>query len=255
MAAYLLTWNPDVWDGEITSPMGWSCGHTKRIVPGDRLFLMRQVREPRGVCGSGWAVSNVIEDETGEYVSGRYVQMQIEVFRDPATEPILTREVLDELNRGAERPMKWGIQSSGTEIPPPVARRLEEAWQRLCGGEPLYPDELPAGGSLVEGASRVVVVNAYERDPEARRRCIAAHGTRCSACGFSFGAVYGPVADGYIHVHHLRPLAEVGGAHSVDPVADLRPVCPNCHAVLHRRVPVFSIEELQELLRRQRQAE
>ncbi len=166
MPTYLLTWNPDLFDGEITSPMGWSCGHTKRIVPGDRLFLMRQVREPRGVCASGWAVSNVIEDD--DYPSGRYVQMQVEVFRDPASEPILTRDVLDELNRGADRPMKWGIQSSGTEVPPVVARRLEEAWQRLCGGQPLYPDEVPAGGPFIEGASRVVL----SMPTSATRRCV-----------------------------------------------------------------------------------
>jgi predicted HNH restriction endonuclease len=98
------------------------------------------------------------------------------------------------------------------------------------------------------------LVNAYERDPEARRRCIAAHGTNCCVCGFNFGAVYGPMAEGYIHVHHLHPLAAAGGAHAVDPVADLRPVCPNCHAVLHRREPVFHIEELQELLRTNGQA-
>ncbi len=66
----------------------------------------------------------------------------------------------------------------------------------------------------------------------------------------SFGAVYGPVADGFIHVHHLRPLSQAGGAHAVDPVEDLRPVCPNCHAVLHRRAPAYSIEEVKAFLAR-----
>jgi HNH endonuclease len=63
------------------------------------------------------------------------------------------------------------------------------------------------------------------------------------------------VASVYLHVHHLRPLSQAGGARAVDPVADLRPVCPNCHAVLHRREPVFSIEELRELVRQQKHAE
>ncbi|MGL6095971.1 MAG: HNH endonuclease [Fimbriiglobus sp.] len=247
VATYLLTWNPAVWDGEIASPMLWSCGHTKRIVPGDRLFLMRQVTEPRGVCGSGWATSGVVEKD------GRlYVEVQVEVFRDPATQPILTRDALEALNGGAERPMKWGIQSSGTEIPPPVAARLESAWQTLCGGPPLYPDEVPAGGTFVEGATRVVVINAYERDPEARRQCLAIHGTACCVCGFSFRAVYGPDADGYIHVHHLHPLSQAGGPHAVDPATDLRPVCPNCHAVLHLGGGCRTINEVRQLLRSQR---
>lgn len=116
------------------------------------------------------------------------------------------------------------------------------------------PEELPHGADIIEGASRTVIVNAYERDPEARRQCIEAHGKDCCVCGMSFAAVYGPIAEGYIHVHHLRPLSEVGRAHAVDPVEDLRPVCPNCHAVLHRRVPALGIDELRELLRRQKQA-
>ncbi|AUL13849.1 hypothetical protein B7P02_02620 [Bordetella bronchiseptica] len=37
--------------------------------------------------------------------------------------------------------------------------------------------------------------------------------------------------------------------YELDPVRGLRPVCPNCHAMLHRRTPVLSIEALQEILR------
>jgi hypothetical protein len=111
------------------------------------------------------------------------------------------------------------------------------------------PDEVPGGVVYSEGSIRRVEVNRYERDAQARLACIAAHGTSCCVCGFSFGAVYGTVAEGYIHVHHLRPLAEVGGESEVDPVEDLRPVCPNCHAVLHLGGRCRSIEELRQLLR------
>ena len=112
----------------------------------------------------------------------------------------------------------------------------------------LYPDELPESTPVWEGARKVVTVNAYERDPVARRRCIEAHGCDCSVCGCNFEKKYGSIAKGYIHIHHLKPLSEVGEQHKVDPVVDLRPVCPNCHAVLHRRVPALSIDEVRELL-------
>lgn len=108
-------------------------------------------------------------------------------------------------------------------------------------------DTDPAG--LVEGAVCAIKVNAYERNPEARRRCIERHGTSCSICGFNFGATYGKPAQGLIHVHHLRSLSEIGRQYVVDPVEDLRPVCPNCHAVLHRHVPPYSIEEVRTFLR------
>lgn len=129
--------------------------------------------------------------------------------------------------------------------------QVAEALERLGWVAPTAfasPDEELGHPPLVEGVVYRVSVNAYERNPEARRRCIEAHGTMCAICRFSFGAVYGEVAEGYIHVHHVRPLSEIGGQYVVDPVEDLRPVCPNCHAVLHRRVPAYSIEEARAFL-------
>lgn len=58
-----------------------------------------------------------------------------------------------------------------------------------------------------------------------------------------------PHREGLIHVHHLKPLGEVGEGYLLDPVADLRPVCPNCHAMLHRRKPALGIDELLQTLR------
>ena len=113
----------------------------------------------------------------------------------------------------------------------------------------LFPDEVTEDIPIREGALHRVTVNAYERDASAREKCIAHYGTSCSICGFSFGEAYGRDAEGFIHVHHLQPLSEIGAEYTVDPIKDLRPVCPNCHAVLHIRKPAFSIEEVRSLLR------
>jgi predicted HNH restriction endonuclease len=94
-----------------------------------------------------------------------------------------------------------------------------------------------------------ILVNRYERDPHAREACIARYGTVCYVCGFDFSSRYGEVMAGFIHVHHLLPLASVGVGYQVDPERDLRPVCPNCHAVIHRREPPYSIEEVQQFIR------
>lgn len=112
----------------------------------------------------------------------------------------------------------------------------------------LLPEEVPATADMVEGAVRRVSVNAYERNPEARKQCIEYYGARCFVCGFDFSEVYGEVGTGYIHVHHLRPLSDVGERYAVDPIADLRPVCPNCHAIVHRRIPPYSVEEVRAML-------
>jgi predicted HNH restriction endonuclease len=102
---------------------------------------------------------------------------------------------------------------------------------------------------LIEGVHKSVWVTVYERNPVARQQCIAHYGTTCYVCGFSFGETYGKSADGYIHVHHLKALSGGGGKeHPVNPIKDLRPICPNCHAVIHRQTPPQSIVELKRML-------
>lgn len=98
-----------------------------------------------------------------------------------------------------------------------------------------------------EGALADVVQSRRERDPSARAACIAAHGYACAVCNFDFVTRYGALGERFTHVHHLTPLAD--GERDVDPVVDMQPVCPNCHAMLHRRSPPLSIAELKAALR------
>jgi 5-methylcytosine-specific restriction enzyme A len=114
--------------------------------------------------------------------------------------------------------------------------------------QPLYPDELPPGINYLEGARKQVRVNSYERDPRARKACLAHHGCICAVCGLNFEQRYGVLGRGFIHVHHLRPLSLTDGEYKLDPVADLRPVCPNCHAMLHQQSPPLHVEELRQLI-------
>lgn len=104
-------------------------------------------------------------------------------------------------------------------------------------------------GIWPEGGVRTLLVNGYERSPSARAACLNHYGTSCSVCGFDFEARYGEIGRGFIHVHHLVPIASVGQSYLVDPIRDLCPVCPNCHEMLHRREPPYSIEELRCLVR------
>jgi hypothetical protein len=125
---------------------------------------------------------------------------------------------------------------------------LEELFNELT--PPLtFPEEVGDLPTLIEGAKKQITVNAYERDPTAKPRCIKRWGTICCVCDFNFGAVYGELGEGFIHVHHLNPIATIGKEYELDPEKDLRPVCPNCHSMLHRRKDTLSIEELKALLR------
>ncbi|PCP15512.1 HNH endonuclease, partial [Klebsiella pneumoniae] len=50
-------------------------------------------------------------------------------------------------------------------------------------------------------------------------------------------------------IHHLIPLSGIKQDYRLNPETDLIPVCPNCHAMLHRRDPPFTPEELKARLR------
>lgn len=95
-----------------------------------------------------------------------------------------------------------------------------------------------------EGATLLKLVKQYERSRINRAACIEIHGTACRICGFDFGVQFGDLGEGFIHVHHIVPVSEMGGSYSLDPGKDLLPVCPNCHAMLHRRKPALSPEDL-----------
>ena len=99
---------------------------------------------------------------------------------------------------------------------------------------------------LPEGARERIEVNRYERNPLNRRLCIASQGTLCAVCRFDFAAIYGELGRDFIHVHHVVPVSRLAAGYVIDPTRDLVPLCPNCHAMIHRRDPPFSVEELRQ---------
>lgn len=115
----------------------------------------------------------------------------------------------------------------------------------------LYPEVLEGDArSYIEGARRLVAINWFERSAAARSACVKHYGYRCAACEILMEDVYGKRGKSFIHVHHLRPAALRKREYVVDHVKDLRPVCPNCHAMLHRGKKVVSIEQLRSEIAR-----
>ena len=137
---------------------------------------------------------------------------------------------------------------------PEIAALLDEIEEEMSGprdpklARVTLPAEIPDSTTYIEGATSTVAVNAFERNRRARRQCIAHYGALCFVCGLSFEDYYGAIGQDFIEVHHVVPLSEIGEAYEVDPVRDLRPVCSNCHSMLHRRVPPFAPEHLRDLI-------
>jgi predicted HNH restriction endonuclease len=131
-------------------------------------------------------------------------------------------------------------------------RKRQELNQRsafLSSGEAESIDVESSSQLYTEGTRIRITVEAIERSSKARAACLSHRGSACLACGLSFGQVYGAIGEGFIHVHHLQPVASRKSVYEIDPKEDLVPVCPNCHAMLHQRVPPFDVTELKEILR------
>jgi len=113
--------------------------------------------------------------------------------------------------------------------------------------EELEPEAALNPEGLPEGASVRIEVNRYERSRINRAACIELHGDSCLVCEFNFGRAFGEAGRGFIHVHHVIPVSELGPGYRVNPASDLVPLCPNCHGMAHRFVPPASVEQLREL--------
>jgi len=157
----------------------------------------------------------------------------------------VTSEYIEELFKSSGAPE----QGDTSDIDASVDDRDASEVIGPANREHLYPDELTSNSqSYPEGMARQVVVNAYERNLSARKACIEHYGYSCQICSFDFWDKYGEVGQDFIHVHHTTPIASVGASYHIDPILDLIPVCPNCHAMLHRRDPPLSVEELKNKL-------
>ena len=119
--------------------------------------------------------------------------------------------------------------------------------ETLLQSPEILAEEILAPNKFTEGATKTISVNIYERNPQARKKCIEHYGCNCVVCDFNFGDEFSELGQGFIHVHHLKPLSEIGQEYKLDPIKDLRPVCPNCHAMLHRKKDTLGIDELRKL--------
>ncbi|BCD98107.1 HNH endonuclease [Marinagarivorans cellulosilyticus] len=106
------------------------------------------------------------------------------------------------------------------------------------------PEEVSDPQQYFEGSTKKISVNLYERNKKARGVCIMHYGYKCSVCSFNFESVYGSIGKEFIHVHHVVPLSEIKNEYELDPLRDLVPVCPNCHAMIHRTNPPRTVSEL-----------
>lgn len=94
-----------------------------------------------------------------------------------------------------------------------------------------------------EGLKKIVEVKIYERSCRLRQIAIE-HFTKdgeisCDACNFNYRKFYGEIGEGYIEIHHIKPIFKYENEElnkTIDKaLMNVVPVCSNCHRMIHRR--------------------
>ncbi|MDQ0453735.1 HNH endonuclease [Rhizobium paknamense] len=98
-----------------------------------------------------------------------------------------------------------------------------------------------------EGSPFVCEITRYERNRRARDACLKYYGYKCVVCDVLLEEVYGARGKNVIQVHHIKPMSQIRRGYKVNPIKDLRPVCPNCHTIIHNGDEVLSIDEARSL--------
>ncbi|MFZ2726074.1 MAG: HNH endonuclease [Methylococcaceae bacterium] len=252
MTAFLYTWNPKLWvwsdlqdaiyriNNQKQYDSEWSCGNNKHIKVGDIFFLMRLGVEPKGIVGCGYIISQPYllphwNDEKA--CQGKQALRTDLFFKVVSEKPIFPLSYLQ--NKYPE--YKWTPQSGGISIPEEIATEL------FCLAQTEFSflrETKEQIDNYLEGKKGKITVTNYDRSSAARQRCIEYYGYNCVVCDFNFGKIYGRIGEKYIEVHHLKQIADIAQEYEINPIKDLRPVCANCHRMLHKQRPPLSIEEL-----------
>ena len=261
---FVVTWNSEQEQIDDNEYQGWIIQTAEQKAPtvawpmeqggrnvaeGDDVMLFRQGHE-RGIIASGVAVEYTQAGARSGGLAKNFLRVSLR-----ACVPYDDRMPVERLMQ-VTRDVSWDVvPASRILVTDRDAKSLREEWEHWLielvsqvSGE----EAGVANRSLVrkiEGAVTRVSVNRYERSRAARAACIDHHGAQCAACGLNFEYMYGDIGRGYIHVHHVVPVSQTVDDYRLDPVKDLVPVCPNCHAMLHIGVEEpRTVEHLRHLI-------
>jgi len=144
MTAFLLIWSPQKWPWPELPDVAkrvaagvavtdvWGCGFARSILPGDRVFLHRVAKEPKGVFGSGYVTRAPYEvpDPNTKRGYRLCIDFVYDWLVDAHQDVVITREALRVHPFSVQT---WDAQSSGTAIKPIAEGALEKRWAELTG--------------------------------------------------------------------------------------------------------------------------
>lgn len=249
MTFWILPWNKEIFNlPQCLQDFGFvEWRQRNKLAVGDIVFLycshpLRQIKYMMRVSKINILRKDTVNDK---YLFGyEYNLMPTDYYArfEPITEtydnnPILSLESL----------RKLGISSNiqgGIRVPDNILQYLLDSFDVVF-------DDLSL--TFSEGTAYNHSVTSYERNQQAREACLSNYGYTCQICGINFESIYGEIGKDFIHVHHIDFISSFDGKeHNINPCDELIPVCPNCHAMLHRKLngKYLNPSELKNIMQR-----
>lgn len=261
MPSYLLTWNPLKWswtelanklsDFEATgfTKERWSCGNTKRIKAGDRIYLIRLGKEPKGIVASGIVCGSLKEKHwDNKRSTALYVDIQIDKLINSPQDVLIRREELKQKFSS----MRWDTQVSGISIPDDISAWLEQELSIVSSKERIklslqileddFSERLEKSKELSSKQRQERLVKAprlpqkvealttvFLRNADVIAEVLARSKGCCESCGNPAPFMRASDSSPYLEVHHKVRLADDGE----DIVENALAMCPNCHRKAH----------------------
>jgi 5-methylcytosine-specific restriction enzyme A len=259
MNAIILVWNPEKgWKdfendlklyrtSENPLIIDWNVKTIKTMI-NDKVFIYVSGIQNKGIFASGKVVQLPYKKDN-QY----FIDIEIDKLVDPENDSILSRNSLP-----TELTSKHSniLRSSGSSVITDnnIISAIDNEWDKVFQSQNLYETILKEYDKNIEkeyreGKIKEVISKIRERDYSARIKCLEFYKSyKCQICEFDFEKTYGEIGKEFIHVHHINQHSSFQGEHLINPINDLIPVCPNCHAMIHRSNEPLSIDNLKSLI-------
>ena len=136
-----------------------------------------------------------------------------------------------------------------------IYKRPRKFWRLEDVPEEYLKSVTECRSEYTEGKIKEVNHHKYrERDSKliqaAKAKFKINHGGQlyCEICGFNFREIYGNAGYDFIEAHHTKPISEMDEEGEITDINDLIMVCSNCHSIIHRRNPFYTIEEMKNII-------
>jgi hypothetical protein len=202
----------------------WRCASYRMVRDGDRAYVYKQGKPPRGIFAAGTIVGPAEERRVARPNETRFVvPIEFEAFVDPSEHFLVSNDDLLQVSA----PTPWNTRRSGVPLEPEVARGIEDLLNRRLASA------WPQSQKTRDHARKTErLIEVYERDQTLVGELAELYDGCCQICGSKpFGGDLGRLTEG----HHIQWLCR-GGFDSRDNVILL---CPNHHAAMHEMDPEF----------------